>query len=142
MLDADAIRALIPHAGRMCLLDQVLAYDPERIVCSCTSHTSDRNPLRTNDGLSAVHAIEYGAQAMALHGALLGGAKRPGYIVAVREVQMNVDWLHEILGPVRVTAKVLMRDERAATYRFLLEVENETLVVGHLSVALTAEALR
>jgi hypothetical protein len=55
---------------------------------------------------------------------------------------MNVDWLHEILGPVRVTAKVLMRDERAATYRFLLEVENETLVVGHLSVALTAEALR
>jgi predicted hotdog family 3-hydroxylacyl-ACP dehydratase len=142
MLDADAIRALIPHAGRMCLLDQVLAYDPERIVCSCTSHTNDRNPLRTNDGLSAVHAIEYGAQAMALHGALLGGAKRPGYIVAVREVQMNVDWLHEILGPVRVTAKVLMRDERAATYRFLLEVENETLVVGHLSVALTAEALR
>jgi predicted hotdog family 3-hydroxylacyl-ACP dehydratase len=142
MLDADAIRALIPHAGRMCLLDQVLAYDPERIVCSCTSHTNDRNPLRTNDGLSAVHAIEYGAQAMALHGALLGGAKRPGYIVAVREVQMNVDWLHEILGPVRVTAKVLMRDERAATYWFLLEVENETLVVGHLSVALTAEALR
>ena len=62
---------LIPHAGSMCLLEQVVSWDQQGVVCSTQSHKSLANPLRSSDQLSAVHAVEYGAQAVAVHGGLL-----------------------------------------------------------------------
>ncbi len=80
LLDHAAIAARIPHAGRMCLLDRVIAWDEDGIVCESDGHrTDDRDrrrdgphPLVRDGALPATAAIEYAAQAMALHGALIG----------------------------------------------------------------------
>ena len=55
---------LIPHAGDMCLLDGVLAWDASTIHAIGTSHVLATHPLRGEQGLHAVHLAEYGAQAM------------------------------------------------------------------------------
>ena len=68
-LGRDWIEAHLPHRGAMCLLDGVLEYDGRRIVCRASSHSDPANPLRVGDRLPAACGVEYGAQAMAAHGA-------------------------------------------------------------------------
>ncbi len=141
MLGPDSIRKLIRHSGKMCLLNCVVAYDNEHIVCSSTSHGDKDNPLRTSDGLSAIHGIEYGAQAMALHGGLMNSLGRVGYLVAVRDLETDVEWLHDIFEPIHVTATAAMQNESGATYRFLIEVSDRPLVSGRLTIAFVADRL-
>ena len=64
------IAALIPHQGRMNLLDAVLACSPQAITCRARGHGRADHPLRLDGLLPAPVGIEYAAQAMALHGAL------------------------------------------------------------------------
>ena len=71
LIDADEIARMIPHSGSMCLLDAVLAYDDESIHCVSTRHSREDHPLYLDSALSALHACEYAAQAVAVHGALL-----------------------------------------------------------------------
>ncbi|MDD3577131.1 MAG: 3-hydroxylacyl-ACP dehydratase, partial [Halothiobacillus sp.] len=70
-LDHQEIAARIPHQGSMCLLDRVIDWDEQKIECSAISHQAMDNPLRRNNRLGAAIGIEYAAQAMAVHGALL-----------------------------------------------------------------------
>ncbi len=70
MIDKSEIRKLIPHSGTMCLLDGVVRWDDESIVCITNTHRDANNPLRRDGQLSAAHALEYGAQAAAIHGGL------------------------------------------------------------------------
>ena len=93
-LARDGIAALIPHSGAMCLLARLEAWDAQRIVCVATNHRDADHPLRTRSGLLAPCAIEYAAQAMALHGALIGQAAgtpaTPGYLASARGVRLQV----------------------------------------------------
>src|SRR2546429_9316134 len=66
--DPDAIAAMLPHAGTMRLIDSVVHWDAECVVCSSERHHAHDNPLRSGGRLSAIHGIEFGAQAMAVHG--------------------------------------------------------------------------
>ncbi len=82
-IDAERIRKLVPHAGNMCLLERVVACDAASIRCETRSHLDQSNPLRRNGQLASICAIEYAAQAMALHGALtapkdIGALTAPG----------------------------------------------------------------
>ncbi len=82
-IDAERIRNLVPHAGNMCLLERVVACDAASIRCETRSHLDQSNPLRRNGHLASICAIEYAAQAMALHGALtapkdIGALTAPG----------------------------------------------------------------
>ena len=70
-LDRAGIALRIPHSGSMCLLERLEGWDAESIRCTTTTHSQADNPLRTESGLLAPNAIEYAAQAMALHGGLL-----------------------------------------------------------------------
>jgi predicted hotdog family 3-hydroxylacyl-ACP dehydratase len=71
MLSREQIVALVPHQGAMCLLDRVLRWSAEDIVCGASSHLLPDNPLRRDGRLGAICGIEYGLQAAALHGALV-----------------------------------------------------------------------
>ncbi len=87
-IDAERIRKLVPHAGNMCLLERVVACDAASIRCETRSHLDQSNPLRRNGHLASICAIEYAAQAMALHGALtapkdIGALTAPGHIGAL-----------------------------------------------------------
>jgi predicted hotdog family 3-hydroxylacyl-ACP dehydratase len=81
-IDVERIRELVPHAGKMCLLERVVDCDTASIRCETRSHLDRANPLRRNGHLSSVCAIEYAAQAMALHGALTAPRQHSGALTA------------------------------------------------------------
>ena len=58
----------------MCLLDEVLSWDATRIRCRSNTHRTADNPLRAHGRLGAACGIEYAAQAMAVHGALVAAS--------------------------------------------------------------------
>lgn len=140
MIDADQIRNLIPHAGSMCLLDAVLSFDAESIVCIARSHRSETNPLRENNKLHAVCGIEYAAQAMALHGALLSAnpsqTPRAGRLAGVRSVQLTASRLDDIPEDLAIHATQLMGDENSMVYEFTVEIPNRVLLNGKATVVL------
>lgn len=130
---------LIPHAGSMCLLDGVVAWDAQTIHAVTEGHARVDNPLRTAGGLHAVHLSEYGAQAMAVHGALLAranGAKaaRPGRLVSLRDVQLFVETLDDCDGRLDVHAQCLQASEASAQYLFRVEHRGRLLASGRAAV--------
>jgi predicted hotdog family 3-hydroxylacyl-ACP dehydratase len=139
-LDHAAIAARIPHAGAMCLLHEVVAWDAASIECRARSHRDPANPLRSREQLAAVHGVEYAAQAMALHGALLGGegapASRPGYIGAVRALELHARRLDDIADDLAIHAERLAGDESHALYAFNIRAGERLLAEGRISVAL------
>ena len=63
----------------MCLLDEVIAWSDARVSCRSGTHREADNPLRADGKLGIACGIEYAAQAMAVHGALIaGGASTAG----------------------------------------------------------------
>jgi predicted hotdog family 3-hydroxylacyl-ACP dehydratase len=93
-ISASEIYDRIPHSGAMRLLDSVLFWDDRSIVCSATSHADPENPLRDNGALSSVHALEYAAQAIAVHGSLTtrddqNAKLRLVYVATFRGVEMQ-----------------------------------------------------
>ena len=100
MIGRAELEALVPHAGAMCLWDEVVAWDAGRIALRAGGHRDPAHPLRSGGRLRALHLCEYGAQAMAVHGGLrareLGGVARPGLLVALRGVVLHVDRIDQI----------------------------------------------
>jgi predicted hotdog family 3-hydroxylacyl-ACP dehydratase len=77
LLNAAEIAARVPHSGTMCLLRALHESSDTHVLCSTTSHREADNPLRSASGLLSCNAIEYAAQAMALHGAMAAAADAP-----------------------------------------------------------------
>ena len=96
------IQAHIPHHGRMCLLDEVIEWNPERISCRSGGHRVADHPLRAHGRLGAACGIELAAQAMAVHGALIAEASpvKPagGFLASVRGVRSYVSRLDDVEG--------------------------------------------
>ncbi len=142
MLDRVAIAARIPHQGSMCLLDAVLAWDSGQIHCRASSHRQPDNPLRAAARLGAACGIEYAAQAMAVHGALLapeGAPPRPGYLASVRSVQLAVDRLDDLAQDLDIVAERLSGDEHNILYHFRVEHAGNLLLSGRAAVMLVAQ---
>jgi len=135
------IAAHIPHQGGMCLLDRVLAWDAQHIRCSATSHRSPGNPLREQGRLGAANAVEYAAQAMAVHGALLAGAGRPlgaGYLASVRGVRLHAERMDDMADDLQVEATRLSGDDAVILYAFTVGTAGRCLAEGRASVVLDA----
>ncbi len=144
-LDHSWIARHIPHQGAMCLLDRVLAWDAERIECAAISHRAADHPLRADGRLAGACAIEYAAQAMAVHGALLAPAgaasARVGYLVSVRDTRIHVARLDDIAGELSVAAHCLTRSENNILYQFSVSAAGRLLADGRAAVILDAAAL-
>jgi len=142
LIDRAGIAARIPHHGDMCLLDAVQAWSPDTIDCVAISHTDPANPLRAEGRLGVAHGIEYAAQAMAVHGALLageaGGPPRQGYLASVRGVHLHVDRLDDLHGPLAVRAERLSGDGLHILYRFAVHHQGRCLLEGRAAVVLDA----
>lgn len=128
----------------MCLLDTVVDWSPASIACRAVSHTDPANPLRAEGRLGAANGIEYAAQAMAIHGALLAGrdeAPRQGYLTSVRSVQLYVARLDDLAGELDVHAERLSGDGNHILYQFSLNHAGRCLLDGRAAVVLDADAL-
>lgn len=126
-LDRAGIARRIPHSGSMCLLERLEGWDADVIRCSTTTHRRADNPLRTAGGLLAPNAIEYAAQAMALHGGLLaaeGSTPSAGFLASARNVRLAVARLDDIEGALQVQARRLSGDERQILYEFAVKADD------------------
>lgn len=145
MLDRNWIAAHIPHQGSMCLLDRVESWDREKILCHATSHCAPDNPLRNHGQLGIACGIEYAAQAMAVHGALLASADdsppRAGYLVSVRGVNMLVSRLDDIAGDLMIEAACIMTGENNMLYQFSVHADDKLLLSGRAAVVIDAGLL-
>lgn len=151
MLDHTWIASHIPHQGNMCLLDIVELWDQDKITCRASSHRAIDNPLRAHGQLGVVCGIEYAAQAMAVHGALLAPADsarpRVGYLVSVRGVTMTVARLDDIHADLSITATCIMSSENNILYQFSVSAvsvgaDDKLLLEGRATVVLNADALK
>ncbi len=144
-LDRDWITHHIPHQGSMCLLDCVDEWDEQRIQCRATSHRAADNPLLANGRLGAACGIEYAAQAMAVHGALLAPPGSPGarvgYLVSVRGTQLRVPRLDDIEADLQVEATCLTRNENNILYQFNVTAAGVNLLQGRATVVVNADLL-
>jgi predicted hotdog family 3-hydroxylacyl-ACP dehydratase len=143
-LTRDAIAALVPHAGAMCLLDGVTEWNDARIRCVSRTHLDTGNPLRSDGRLPALCGIEYAAQAMAVHGGLAGrtrGRPRVGFLASLRDVECRRDRLDDLDGELIVEAERLMGDETNVIYRFSVSVGPVEVLTGRAAVVLQAEEM-
>jgi len=139
-LQRDGIASLIPHSGSMCLLSRLVEWDAQRIVCAATSHRDSDHPLRTRGGLLSPCAIEYAAQAMALHGALIGaesGTKAtPGFLASARGVQLHVLRLDDLPGELHIEATRQAGDAKQILYAFSVSHAGNPVAEGRAAVVL------
>ena len=129
----------------MCLLDTVEAWDQQRIQCRAHSHRAADNPLRAYGRLGAACGIEYAAQAMAVHGALLAPIDRPsarvGYLVSVRGTRLQVRRLDDIADDLMVEAASITRSENNMLYQFSISAMGRLLLEGRAAIVLNADVL-
>ena len=141
-LDHAEIAALIPHAGKMCLLDSMQRVSQTDIVCSALSHKSPDNPLRSHGRLGAAVAVEYAAQAMALHGSILnadlGVPPKGGRLINVRQLILHCTRFDELASPLTVHATRLMGDAANVIYSFEVSAADEMIATGRAGVMLVA----
>jgi predicted hotdog family 3-hydroxylacyl-ACP dehydratase len=153
-LDRRWIEQHIPHKGRMCLLDEVLSWDATRIRCRSASHRTADNPLRAHGRLGAACGIEYAAQAMAVHGALVA-ASAPlertvstsvrssmgatvGYLASVRGVVLYVTRLDDLQADLIAAAERITGDGRTVLYEFSVWGARQPLLEGRASIVFDA----
>lgn len=136
-IERDWIQAHIPHQGAMCLLDAVECWGPETIVSVATSHRAQNNPLRNSQGLPITAGIEYAAQSMAVHGALLvGDDVKPavGFLTHVRNVQWHWRWLDQVETPLQMTATRVSANVNSLLYDFQIRGQGMLLMSGRVGV--------
>ena len=125
----------------MCLLDEVMEWDARHIRCRSGTHRLPDHPLRSHGRLGAACGIEYAAQAMAVHGALTGGApgrSEVGFLAALRDVRLHVLRLDDLDGELHCEATLVAGDEGSALYEFALQSAARQLLRGRATVVFDA----
>lgn len=135
LLKADIAR-LVPHAGSMMLLDQVIGHDQQTIHCRAQLLPDDQHPLVRNGALPATALAEYGAQAMAVHGGLLaepGTPPRPGRLVALGQLALSIDALAHP-STLDIHARCLSGDRAGQIYEFEIVDGDKSLARGRATI--------
>ncbi len=138
MQAGQALAALVPHAGSMCLLDAVVWWNEVRVICRSASHRRPDHPLRRDGFLPAIHLLEYAAQATAVHGGLVasaGGSPVPAKLLAAaREFHLQVTGLDDIQADLHIDAERLLAMGDSALYRFHVSANGRELATGRLTI--------
>ncbi len=136
------LQDLLPHSGRMRLISAVVRWDEAGIECRADSHRDPDNPLRVDASLPSIAGLEYGAQAMAIHGALVAGRMVPprvGLLVAAHDLAWTVDRLDTIADALTIRATRILGSANQVVYEFSLLEGARLLVSGRASVFLAVD---
>lgn len=142
MNDLADIYAKLPHAGGMRLLQRVATWDEHGIRCLTDSHCAVDNPLRDPNGLAAVHAIEYAAQAAAVHGILCGELDGGPVLLlaAAGDLSLPRRRLDDLPGELCIDARLDARAGAGARYGFVVGHGEQTYAQGSITLMPAAEA--
>lgn len=131
------ISALLPHRGSARMIDRVEQWDELCIVTSTATHRSAQNPLRKEARLAAIHLVEYGAQTMALHGALrgleAGKPVAPALLVSVRDLVLHREYLEDLPGDLRIEARSQLVTPASWQYSFEVSHAGERIAAGRVA---------
>jgi len=145
MIDRNWIVAAIPHQGTMCLLDAVVEWNDERIVCIATSHRDPCHPLAIDGIVGIAAGVEYAAQAIAVHGALLSAktiTAKAGYLTSIRDVKWQRERLDDLPGDLTVQAERIAGSDVTLLYRFSVAAMDEILLTGRASILIDVASLQ
>ena len=134
-LTREDIARLIPHGESMSLLDAVVEWDADRIVCATASHRRSDNPLLDDGVLPSVCLIEYGAQAAAIHSVLVQHGEaidRPAYLGALKNAAWHSDFVNNTIDELRIEARCAMQQSSGAVYDFFAGFETQALASGRI----------
>jgi len=138
MTARQILAALVPHAGSMCLLDEVASWDETHVSCRSASHRRPDHPLRRDGFLASLHLLEYAAQATAVHGGLVaaaGGSPAPAkYLAAVRNFDLQVSRLDDVQADLHIDAERLFSLGDSVLYRFHVSADRQLLAEGRLTI--------
>lgn len=132
---------LLPHAGNSRLIRRIIGWDERRIECEGRPPADPDHPLRCNGRVEAVAAVEYGAQAMAIHGTLGAGGERPrlGFLVSVHDLTLVLEHLDDIEAPLRVNAECVLTMGERVSYEFTVSSGSAPIASGRANVSLRGE---
>ena len=134
-LSQATFKALIPHSGRMLLIDSVESWTQKQIITHSYSHQNPDNPLRLAGELSSLHLIEYGAQTMAIHSGLLTGKVQTGFLAAVKGANFYIDNLDEIKSTLIIKATAQLQLSKGAVYEISVnDADNHLLLTAQATV--------
>ncbi|WP_019895153.1 hypothetical protein [Hydrogenovibrio halophilus] len=131
-IDRQTLETLIPHSGPMCFWETVSDWDAQQLTCHTRTHLDKDHPLAENGDLPNSALIEYGAQACALHQALLAqtqaeepGSPSPGYIARLKKIQFSSD--PPVSAPLTGHAQPLAIQDQSALYQFRLSDDSDRI---------------
>lgn len=133
---------MLPHGKNMVLIDEVLSWDDESIVCQSQSHRCSKNPLMEDGKLPAAALIEYGAQAMALHEIIVLRENKidgsitslSGVVGALKNVSFSSGDPGDIDEALIIKAIRMLASPKGAIYRFEISADGFTLASGRITV--------
>jgi predicted hotdog family 3-hydroxylacyl-ACP dehydratase len=134
---AADIEQLIPHTADMSLLSGVLSFDDTSILCVSDQHLNDANPLKEQGVLGSWLMVEYGAQAAAVHRALLAeggeGLAKTAYLAQLKSVSIKERHItNEILD---IKAICLSNTDMAAAYQIEIYGGDKLLLGGRVTLS-------
>ncbi|HED33709.1 MAG TPA: 3-hydroxylacyl-ACP dehydratase [Gammaproteobacteria bacterium] len=113
----------------MCLLDSIKSWNKKQILCVVSSHQKENHPLRNSEGLPMTSLIEYGAQAIAVHGCLSAdnsSVMKEGYLVALRDIKLAQGWLSDIQSEIEIFAECIYAESGNMIYSILVHALTNT----------------
>ena len=145
LIEKQELCTLVPHSGTMCLLEGVLDWNEKEIHCLAYSHLEPANPLRKHGQLASLQLLEYGAQAMAVHGSLLaresGITLLPGYLASLRDVVLEQEFIDDINTPLNIHARKVASSAGSFMYDFTISTNERVLVSARATVITQKEEM-
>lgn len=141
-----ALYARLPYGGLMRLIDEVVSVDDNALTARASGHRGADHPLRRAGRLHGLAAIEYAAQACALHGAWAGrlgaGAGEGAAVVATVQQLALAGGDLDRAGPVlTIEVRCAFRQTDSAVYTCVVSDGGDwccRLLLGLVSDALEA----
>jgi len=131
------VAELVPHESPMLLVDELVAWSPERAHVRATLDPG--GPFVDDGQVSATALVEYMAQAIAVADGMTGrvtGRTGIGLLLGSRELRFEVESV-EVGATVDVFIEQRFADQRLASYACELRRDDALLVSGVLNVMLT-----
>jgi predicted hotdog family 3-hydroxylacyl-ACP dehydratase len=129
------VTELLPHAGAMVLVDEVLEAAEGRIVARVTLRPT--SPFVEDGRVNAIVAIEYMAQTIGAYAGLraraAGGSPRIGFLLGTREMNLEVD-AFAVGDDLTIAAQHVWGDERLGSFRCEVRRGGRTLASALVNV--------